>query len=163
MSTHTDSPKYKRPKDVPATFTKEVQTAYGTATFEFRNVTIAGYRGLDDAIAGELPEGLDPTGRKYLSERILKLERVTARIADIDDDDLRDTGGDVKKILRLPGNEDLAWLAFDVFAAEIFGRHSKSGNVSPRGGDADGGTEAPEGRQPDAPMRSLRGEAAAAD
>lgn len=144
----TDNTKAKRPyrreRNRPKLVTFPVHTKDGDATVTAHNYTIAQFRGLDDQLIGEISEDADPTGGKYLRERILKLELAVVKIEDVDPDDLEATKGDVGKLLRLEGNEDLAWLTYEELMKTLFGRHSKSSDVGAGTSDGTGELEADE-------------------
>jgi hypothetical protein len=141
----------------------EVALPGGTAIFTGRNVSLAEFHGLDDFLIGEKLEGADTTGQKRLAGRILKLEQVITRIENIDPADLEATGGEVGQILRLRGNEDMAWIGWDRYVDALAGSRSKSSPVVDGGRDGEGGAPEGEGCEAAASVSDLRGAAATAD
>lgn len=133
-----DQPMYVRQTKPLGSVEFDVAVAGGVAHFTARNVLFREFNGLEDYVAGEVKEGRDPSGRSRLARRVLKLEQVVTAITNIDPADVEATGGDIGALLRLPGNDDLVWLAWDAYVEALVGARSKSGDVATGGRDREG-------------------------
>lgn len=131
----------------PLTF--PVTDESGTVTITARHVKYHVLAGMEAALVGESKDEADPTGVKYLRERIIKLGKVTTAIdtGDPDDEDLKACAGDFEKFYNLEGNENLAWLGWAEYLRALDGALSKSGATDRSDGDGESGGAA----EPDAP------------
>jgi hypothetical protein len=151
---------YKRKTAAPPPLRFEVETAEGSVTVEARHLLFHEFSGLADVTIGEVEEGADVTGRKYLRERVLKLSRVVLSVEGYDPDDEEGQAAIAarawERLFALPGNENLAWKTWNGYVEALEGTLSKSGPSDRREGAGEGrGADGPQG-EPDAHLRAVR-------
>jgi hypothetical protein len=134
---------YKRKTDKAPPLRFTVETAEGAVEVTARHLLFHEFSGLADVTVGEVDDGADVTGRKYLRERVLKLARVVLSVEGYDPDDEEGQSAiaarEWERLFALPGNENLAWKTWNSYMEALEGALSKSGT-------ADRGAGAGEGR-----------------
>ena len=156
---------YKRKTAATPPVSFAVEMPEGTLTATARHLLFHEFSGLSDVTIGEVKEGADVTGGKYLRERILKLNRVMLTLDGYDPDDAEGqaaiAAGKWDVLFGLPGNENLAWKTWNAYMDALEGALSKSGTAGGGDGAGEGRGADSERGAPDAHLRAVRAEGAA--
>jgi hypothetical protein len=110
---------YVRREERPAPFSFWVDTPQGSVEHFGRYLELHEYHGLTSALVGELEIERD-AGKRLLRERVLKLKQV---VTSVEHDEWAKSGRDPEKFYNLPGNANLAWLAWDAYEGALLGAY----------------------------------------